>query len=163
VHKADLARFMGKIQENPSTGCWEWKAYCGRSGYGRFALNGKMRNAHRVAFTHFVGDIVPGLVIDHLCRVRRCVNPEHLRAVTNRENTLAEGSEALVAIQAARTVCPRGHALIRPNLRARPSKRECLACNRAQGRLHTWRRNGNIGPEESMQHLSDRCYQRLQL
>lgn len=69
-------------------GCWEWQGELNRNGYGRVWVNGRRLMAHRVAYQLLVGDIEPGLVLDHLCRNRRCCNPEHLEPVTVRENTL---------------------------------------------------------------------------
>lgn len=69
--------------------------------------------AHRVAFELWVGEIPPGLVLDHTCRVRHCVAPEHLEAVTQVENVLR--SRGLPAIHAAKTHCHRGHAFDEQN------------------------------------------------
>jgi hypothetical protein len=135
-----LARFMSKVAKVES-GCWEWQAFRERDGYGRFRL-GKHQLAHRVSYLMFVGSIPDGLVIDHICRVRCCVNPVHLRAVTNRENILAEGSLAFSKANSAAVQCPRGHDLVEPNLipgSLRRGFRACLACNRAAGTLR-WAR-----------------------
>jgi hypothetical protein len=73
-------------------GCWLWTGTLDRSGYGRFAasVGGVVRrtSAHRAAWLAYRGDIPMGLVPDHLCRVRSCVNPEHLELVTVQVNTL---------------------------------------------------------------------------
>lgn len=73
--------------------CIIWIGLHTTHGYGLW----QKRGAHRVAYEHWIGPIPPGLVIDHLCRMRPCVNPYHLRAVTSRENTLAPGSLASAA------------------------------------------------------------------
>jgi hypothetical protein len=88
---------------------------------------------HRIAYEIGVGPIPEGLVIDHLCRTRGCMNPTHLDPKTNRANLLAPGSVALAAINAAKTHCKRGHELAPDNLvgwdLAR-GKRRCATCVR---------------------------------
>lgn len=79
-------RFMEKIFVAPD-GCWLWLGSVHKNGYGKFRFAGRVEYAHRVAYLSFVGEIASGLVIDHLCRKRSCVNPAHLEAVTSSENT----------------------------------------------------------------------------
>lgn len=89
---------------------------------------GKAALAHRVAYEFFVGPIPERYQIDHLCRVRLCVNPEHLEAVTQRENIRRQPN---VLAQLARTHCPAGHPLEGDNLRVRgPGGRSCRTCDR---------------------------------
>jgi hypothetical protein len=128
-------RFVGKVDMGTGSGCWLWTAYITRDGYGRLKVDGRMVLAHRYSFEAAHGAIPAGLVMDHLCRVRRCVNPDHLRAVTQRENVYARGSLALTKRHAQRTTCPRGHAHASWNAvgyHVRRGERKCLACHRAQ-------------------------------
>ena len=68
------------------SGCWVWNGTRYTNGYGRKSQNGTSVRAHRVYYEKFKGPIPDGLQIDHLCRVRLCVNPTHLEAVTHEEN-----------------------------------------------------------------------------
>lgn len=76
-------RFWSKVTPGPN--CWLWTACSDRNGYGMFHLDGRMRLAHRVAYAALAGPI-GDLDIDHKCRMRGCVNPAHLQAVTTKEN-----------------------------------------------------------------------------
>lgn len=83
-----LCRFMAKV-EKADDGCWNWTATRISVGYGNFMFPAGAILAHRWSYENVgLGQLVPGLVIDHLCRNRRCVNPDHLEQVTNRENCI---------------------------------------------------------------------------
>lgn len=71
-----------------SNGCWIWQGCCNRGGYGQVNAGDKTRLTHRVTYEHYVGPVPDGLELDHLCRVRRCCNPDHLEPVTRSENML---------------------------------------------------------------------------
>ncbi len=80
-------RFMDKIQIDPDSGCWLWQAAKTETGYGRFRNHdGKTVAAHRWAYENFKGKIPEGMGLDHSCRVRHCVNPEHLSPATQWQN-----------------------------------------------------------------------------
>jgi hypothetical protein len=107
-----------------SAGCWIWQGSISPYGYGRLSVRGRSGMAHRVSYEEFVGVIPEGLELDHLCRVRSCVNPKHLEAVTRQVNVLRGiGSPA---VYAKRTHCARGHLLGGDNVHH--AARRCLAC-----------------------------------
>ena len=128
-------RFWQKVDTSGS--CWLWTAERSTNGYGRFWVNGRKIPAHRWSFEQVNGPVPAHLVIDHLCRTTACVNPEHLRAVTQRENLMS--GRTIVAAEAARTICDNGHPLDGENVRLTPEGwRECLPCARAR-----WRRKAD--------------------
>lgn len=88
-----LERLHEKIEPEPMTGCWLWTGAVCSSGYGTIDIGQTTRLAHRVSYELHRGPIPDGLTTDHLCRVRACVNPAHMEAVTVRENTV-RGIEA---------------------------------------------------------------------
>lgn len=112
-------------------GCWYWQGTITKSGYGQCAtaqspIRG-MLIAHRVAYTLEKGPIPDGLVIDHLCRNRACVNPSHLEAVTPEENILRGD-----AGRSRRTgKCPVGHDLTPDNTYITWGSRRCKTCVKA--------------------------------
>ena len=78
-------RFASKIERQPD-GCWRWTDALTPAGYGRLLANGKTLLAHRISYELLNGPIPLGFEIDHLCRNRACVNPDHLEAVAHRDN-----------------------------------------------------------------------------
>lgn len=83
-----IERFWKKVEKTDT--CWIWKGAKNKSsnGYGMLNVNNRNIMAHRFAYEKFVGGLKPGMSVDHLCRIRTCVNPEHLEPVTQRENVL---------------------------------------------------------------------------
>lgn len=103
------SRFWTKVQRDDITGCWLWTAAKLRGGYACYHNPGGTRAAHRVAYEALVGPVARELDVDHLCRVRHCVNPAHLEPVTHAEN-MRRGE------QATATHCQRGHELTSDNI-----------------------------------------------
>lgn len=134
-----LGRFVAKVSmpDDPDD-CWLWTAHKVHDGYGKFWLDGRHVLAHRVSYEWLVGPIPDGLQIDHLCRVRHCVNPAHLEPVTQRENLLR--GETILAANAAKTHCPSGHAYDDENTCVSGGWRYCRACNRERMRAYRARR-----------------------
>ena len=120
--------------------CWIWIGRRSRNGYGLINIDGRSKFAHRVSYELRRGSIPPGLVIDHLCRTRHCVNPWHMECVTGAENVrrgLPSPLAGLVrgAQQRAKTHCPAGHpysadnTYYRPGTSSRPKGgRHCRIC-----------------------------------
>lgn len=120
-------RFWAKV--NKTDTCWLWTASLDTRGYGQFGIrHGKLVRAHRYAYESLAGPHDAGLELDHLCRVRRCVNPDHLEPVTHRTNVLR--GVAPVAKRARQTHCRRGHPLTGSNLYIKPNgTRQCRRCH----------------------------------
>lgn len=110
--KKNLKRITDNILIT-SFGCWNYKS-CNSSGYGRIQIDGQFYYVHRLIYEIFKGPIPENFQIDHLCRNRRCCNPEHLEAVTRKENILR--GTAPSAKNALKQFCKRGHPLIEENL-----------------------------------------------
>ena len=138
--------------EKASNGCWVWKGVPNKSGYGGLKVNGKTVLAHRFGYEMLRGSIPEGMQIDHLCRNRLCVNPEHLEIVTSRVNTLR--GDTIAAKEFRQTHCIRGHLLSGENLKMRANgKRICRQCKRIREKLLYWKRKAEkaiMGVEKEM-------------
>lgn len=121
-------RFWKRVTLNPTTGCWLWTGRVRNTGYGDFWYEGKPWRAHRVAYRAFRDALPP--ILDHICEVRHCVNPDHLRPSSARENVL-RSKTALCAIKARMTVCRFGHPLVF----RKPNRRYCLICGTRRTRV----------------------------
>jgi len=130
--KSELERFLALTEPVTESGCWVWLG-SETCGYGRFRVPEGNLLAHRYAYMKLRGPIPDGLHLDHLCRVRLCVNPAHLEPVTNKENI--HRGIGFAAVNARKTHCKRGHSLSGDNVYIRNRKamweeRSCLACKR---------------------------------
>lgn len=144
--KKELIRFFKHVKFLPSE-CWEWQGYIKSQGYGQMAVieNGKYvsRLAHVMGYRLLIGEKPDGLDLDHLCHTlvcisgkecphRRCVNPQHLKPVTRKEN-LGRGHHN----NRGRTHCRREHELTPDNISITTiGSRQCLACIRLRNPLH---------------------------
>lgn len=116
------------------TECWQWIGGKHQNGYGVFYVKNKQILAHRWSYEHFKEPIPENLVIDHLCRNRACVNPEHMEIVTTRENAIRGIGPS--AINAKRTKCTHGHEFTKENTYVNPSgTRECRTCKLNRQRI----------------------------
>jgi hypothetical protein len=98
----ELTRFTAKFEERDcgfDTPCWIWTSVTTK-GYGRFRA-GRFHRAHKLAYEHWVGPVPDGLVLDHKCRQRACVNPPHLEPVTNAVNLVRAAQARRVAAEAS--------------------------------------------------------------
>lgn len=117
------ARFWAKVDKTDT--CWLWTGAKTPDGYGNFWDGTAQVRAHRFSF----GTVPPGLVLDHLCRTPACVNPSHLEAVTQRENTLR--GVGPTSTNAAKTHCVKGHEFTPENtyiVPGTPGWRHCQTC-----------------------------------
>lgn len=132
-----MEKFLSKVSPEPNTGCWLWLDSTGNGGYGVMSFkrhDGKWcwEGAHRVAYMLFKGPIPEGLHLDHKCRVRECCNPDHLEAVTRREN-MRRGELGAIWSQ---THCYQGHEYTPENtyIRRGTGKKQCRLCSRITDR-----------------------------
>src|SRR5438105_140221 len=137
-------RFWAKVDRFDPDHCWEWTGGRSDTGYGSLNLgrDGSRRSvsAHRFAYELLIGPIPAGLVTDHLCRNRMCVNPKHLEMVSPRTNVLR--SKPYGGAQPPRaptpTHCPAGHPYTEANTAFDKSthKRHCRTCHRERQRKY---------------------------
>lgn len=124
-----LQRFEAFISPEPNSGCFLFLGQLDTDGYGAFWDGKRTCKAHHFAL-RVAGIVRPKfLVVDHLCRLRACVNPVHLEVVTNRVNLLR--GVGIAARNAQVTACPRGHAYDERNTYlTKAGTRKCRACSR---------------------------------
>ena len=129
------------VRGGPDETCWETTGSL-RRGYGRIKIGGRTYPLHRVAWVLVHGQIPNGLVIDHLCRNRKCANVSHLRLVSLADNVL-KNSESIPALNAVKTHCLRGHEFTTKNTYLAVKKgipqrtyRRCRICSAMRARIY---------------------------
>ena len=137
--------FLAKVgAPDAGGGCWCWTGSRDRHGYGNISVNGFCIGAHRVAYQLAVGAVPDGMDLDHLCRIRHCVNPAHLEPVSRRENTM-RSSIAPAGVNAAKASCINGHAYVAANTYLdRAGHRHCRTCRAAARERHAARGAGAL-------------------
>lgn len=159
-----FARLRRRVREHSAideaTGCWLWQKGLDRYGYGVLNVRGR-NSAHRGAYIGFIGPIPPGMTIDHLCHSadsacrggascmhRRCVNPDHLEAVSGKVNTLRGTSVS--AVNARKTHCIRGHEFTNENTYVMPDGgRACRKCRRIFEAAYYARKKGAMNRKKA--------------
>lgn len=126
-------RFWAKVAVDPS-GCWLWTATLNPDGYGRIRMTRRWAPlAHRALWETCIGPVQKPRELDHLCRVRHCVNPDHLEEVDHPENVRrGEGGQHW----AAKTHCPQGHPYDEENTLRSEGRRVCKACVYRRSKAH---------------------------
>lgn len=121
--------------------CWLWKSQLNEYGYAYFYFNGRPRRAHIWAYVHYKGEYDRSLDLDHLCHIRRCVNPGHMEPVTTRENLMR--SNTIQARNARKTHCLRGHLFDAANTYLNNGRyRRCRKCDALRYHLRRMARAG---------------------
>ena len=138
--------------------CWTCDLGLNGPGYSQVSVSGRLRLSHRVVYEHHFGPIPPSMTIDHICRTRNCVRPDHLRVLTNRDNLMAEGSTAPARLNAQKTHCPRGHPYDEENTyRDKRGFRYCRICERDKTRRLRARKRSPKVAIRPRHHQTCRC------
>lgn len=145
LNRAEIARLQRNLKIDPDTDCWLWQGAKTSNGYAKWSsTSGRgVRAAHRIVYEHYKQKkIGEGLQLDHLCRIRHCVNPDHFEEVTPSENTMRQNH-----FERNKTHCPQGHEYNEENTRiTSQNKRICRVCDRERRRV-----NKNVASAEEGQ------------
>lgn len=125
-----IERFWKYVHKTQN--CWIWKGGITGQGYGAFWLDGRTIPAHRFSYEYLIGPIPEKMELDHKCRNRKCINPEHLEPVTSKENKLRGTSFS--AVNAKKIFCVRGHRINDDVYIASSGYRHCRKCSRIRER-----------------------------
>ena len=135
-----------KYIPEPNTGCWLWLTTLDRDGYGKINYRKRTLRAHRFIYERLRGPIPSNLELDHMCRVRCCVNPDHLEPVAGRENLRRGNSPSSAA--ARQTHCIHGHEFNFENTRIgnnyKGSFRQCRACETQRQKVKKNKKTTNL-------------------
>lgn len=124
--------------------CWLWTRRLDKDGYGRITVNKRPARAHRVSYETFVGPIPEGLELDHLCKVRRCVNPKHLEPVPHLVNVERSVD---VGRRSGPNQCVHGHLLDDVNTYRVQGLTQCRECHRKRNREYAARRRAALAAQ----------------
>lgn len=139
--KPPETRFWKYVEPEPNSGCWLWtggRVGGRRGGYGTFTIeDDRPMLAHRFAYARIARRSIPdGTVLDHLCRVRSCVNPDHLETVSDRENFRRGEAPSAIAFRTGH--CRRGHSYEMDGVYVHAGRRNCYPCRIES--MRAWRR-----------------------
>lgn len=140
----DILKNVDKVD----SGCWLWKGGINSRGYGVVWVNGANGNkrAHQVFYGQLVGPVQAGLVLDHICRVRHCCNPKHMRQITAVQNVMC--GNGITAKNTKKTHCKKGHELTHENTYyVSGGERRCRICEIEKSRKYRLKKKGtNVTP-----------------
>ena len=117
--KLPIRRLLERVEVDPNTGCWLFKGTKNKSGYTVCYINKTHKCAHRLCYELLIGVVPKNLDLDHLCRIKNCINPNHLEPVTRSEN--------IKRANKIRISCKFGHIL---NHEVRNKYGKCKICDR---------------------------------
>lgn len=152
-------RFWDKVERIPFHECWEWIAGRDLDGYGVLwgDRNHSLLKPHQISLMLVGVEVPDGMHVDHKCRNRGCVNPNHLRVVTPSVNAL-ENSHSICVAQKAKTHCNLGHSLTGNNLlQVKAAVRACKRCARERARQRNWAKQGKIYSDEAFAKPKTHC------